>query len=316
MRVRDDSGRPLNAEFGVEVNDGLLEVVLESAGGKVPGSSASRNHEYVPALRLLLTRLRDRDAVLSSALVASSRVSALPAEQRMLVREPRNLRDVRDVEVLRREITSAQGRIGQAQGARKEGNNRKRIRLRVEVPGYGLADAGRLADDLASPEKGSHEAAPEVLDAIDAADASAGRHTRAGKRPGGQGTRLSQADRTAIEKHAVALATRYLTGQGYRVHDVGAVESYDLDAVRGTEHLYVEVKGTTSRGEEVILTKNEVDLMGKNHPDTMLIVVGNIDLDRSGSTPRASGGDLRATHPWLIDPADLSPISYRYRVGR
>jgi hypothetical protein len=47
-------------------------------------------------------------------------------------------------------LTSRQGRIGQAPGAPKAGNNSRRLRLRVDVPGYGPADAGRLATDIAS----------------------------------------------------------------------------------------------------------------------------------------------------------------------
>jgi hypothetical protein len=309
--VRNDDGVELNAEFGVEVDDGELSLVLESAGGKVAGSRHSRNHDYVPVLRLLLSRLRSRQAILVSAAVASSRVARLPEDQRTLVRGPLELAQVVDVETLRREITTAQGRIGQAPGAQKEGNNRKRIRLRLEVPGYGAGDAAQLVMDLASPPDSTteEELAPEVADAVTAAEKSASR------RRSGQGMRLSQADREAIEAHSVALACDYLKKEGYRVRDVGAVESYDLDATRSGEHLYVEVKGTTSDGEEIILTRKEVELNDTEHPDTMLIVVSNIHLDRSRIPPQASGGTLRATHPWLIEHGRLTPISYRYRIS-
>jgi hypothetical protein len=77
----------------------------------------------------------------------------------------------------------------------------------------------------------------------------------------------------------------------------------------------VEVKGTTSDGEEIILTRKEVELNDTEHPDTMLIVVSNIHLDRSRIPPQASGGTLRATHPWLIEHGRLTPISYRYRIS-
>lgn len=311
MRARSDDGVELNAEFGVEPDDGKLSLVLESAGGKVPGSRHSRNHDYVPVLRLLLSRLQSRRATLMSAVVASSRVSGLTEDQRMLVRGPLELAQVGDVETLRREITTAQGRIGQAQGATKDGNNRKRIRLRLEVPGYGAGDATLLAGDLARPPDSATEEqlAPEVSDAVTAAEKSASR------RRSGQGMRLSYVDRAAIEAHSVALACDYLRKEGYTVRDVGAVESYDLDATRPGEHLYVEVKGTTSHGEEIILTKNEVELINTKHPDTMLIVVSRIHLDHSGTQPQASGGILQATHPWLIEPGRLTPISYRYKIS-
>lgn len=303
-------GVQLNAEFDVAVDGGYLSLVLESAGGRVVGAEHSRNHEYVPALRLLLSRLRDREAVLVSAVVASSRVSALSEDERILIRGRLKLADVVDVERLRREITTAQGRIGQADGATKEGNNRKRIQLRLELPAYGIGDAHRLAQDLATPpDNASTESSPEVTDAIVAAEKSAGR------RRGGQGMRLGQADRDEIERHSVALALDHLKANGYAVTDVGATESYDIDAVRPGEHLYVEVKGTTSDGEEVILTKKEVELMTREYPHTMLILVSNIRLDRSGASPVASGGVLQAKCPWRIEMQHLTPISYRYRTN-
>jgi hypothetical protein len=77
----------------------------------------------------------------------------------------------------------------------------------------------------------------------------------------------------------------------------------------------VEVKGTTSYGEEIILTKNEVELINTKYPDTMLIVVSRIHLDRSGTPPQASGGTLRATHPWRVEQGRLTPISYRYKIS-
>ena len=84
------------------------------------------------------------------ALVASARATALPESGRTLVRGPLELAGVRDFGQLRLAITTPQGRIGMAPGAAKEGNNRKRLQLRLDVPGYGPRDAGRLAADLAA----------------------------------------------------------------------------------------------------------------------------------------------------------------------
>jgi hypothetical protein len=151
MRARDDDGVELNAEFSVEADGPHLSMVLESAGGRSAGDGRSRNDQYVPALRLLLRRLRDRRAVLRSALVVSARISTLPESERTLVHGPLDLAAVTDVEWLRLKITSAQGRVGLPAGAAKEGNNRKRLQLRLDVPGFGPSDAGRLAADLAAP---------------------------------------------------------------------------------------------------------------------------------------------------------------------
>ncbi|MEJ2856475.1 MULTISPECIES: MrcB family domain-containing protein [unclassified Saccharothrix] len=154
--------------------------------------------------------------------------------------------------------------------------------------------------------------APEVADAVVVGDRAAGR------RRSGQGLRLNAAERVAIERRAVELAVEHLNGLGYRVKDVGAIESYDLDARRGDEHLFVEVKGTTSTwGEdsEIILTRNEVELHQREYPNTMLVVVSSIQLDRSGDPPTAQGGILHAVHPWQLDPDRLIAITYRYPAG-
>ncbi|WP_231639954.1 protein NO VEIN domain-containing protein [Micromonospora sp. NRRL B-16802] len=138
--MTDDTGRVLNAEFAVEPDGQRLSVILESAGG-VTAVGLARNSDYTPALELILGRLRTWGALLVDALVDSQRTEQLPESERRVLDRSVRLSDVEDL--------SRQGRIGQAPGAQKAGNNRKRLRLRVEVPGYGVTDAARLAADLA-----------------------------------------------------------------------------------------------------------------------------------------------------------------------
>ncbi|MFE1399232.1 MrcB family domain-containing protein [Nocardiopsis dassonvillei] len=156
------------------------------------------------------------------------------------------------------------------------------------------------------------DAPPEVLDATDAAAKTAGRRTKAAK---GQGFRLSAPDRRALELHSVGMATAYFEAQGWSVKDVGATESYDLLLKRGDERLHVEVKGTTSEGAQVILTRAEVDKQRELAPENALVVVHSIHLDRSVSPPTASGGVLHCTSPWEIEEEDLTVVSYIYRSG-
>ena len=56
---------------------------------------------------------------------------------------------------MRLRLTSAQARIGQAPGASKGGNSSKRIRLRLQVPGFPPDAAGRLEVTLAEPSVNS-----------------------------------------------------------------------------------------------------------------------------------------------------------------
>ncbi|WP_157767916.1 MrcB family domain-containing protein [Actinosynnema pretiosum] len=152
--------------------------------------------------------------------------------------------------------------------------------------------------------------APEVVEAERAAEVVAGR------RRAGQGFLRSAAERKAVEGRAVLLAAEHLEGLGYEVEDVGAVRSYDLDARRGDERLFVEVKGTTQdwgADSRIVLTRNEVELNRREHRDSVLVVVSGISLDRATCT--ASGGEVRVARPWRIDEERLTPVSYQYVVG-
>jgi hypothetical protein len=150
VRLRTDEGTELDAEYSVTPDGEYLGVVLESAGGQTAAGGRGRNHEYAPALLLLLERLKSRHAVLHTALVASARVADLPEAERRLVEEPVALDDVTNLDQLRRDLTRAQRRVVPGTATRV-GNNRKRIMLRLEVPGYGPEDAAHLEVDLSVP---------------------------------------------------------------------------------------------------------------------------------------------------------------------
>jgi hypothetical protein len=171
--------------------------------------------------------------------------------------------------------------------------------------------ADLLGDVYAADVAAPGETAPEVVDAVTAAEEMA----EPRRRRQGRGYRLNAAERLAIEQHAVRLAREYLEEdeRGFTTTDVGAKESYDIDARKDGQRLFVEVKGTVSAGVEVILTKAEVELHKACYPNTALIVVHSITLQR-GEKPVASGGVLKVISPWSPDDADLTPITYRYAV--
>lgn len=153
---------------------------------------------------------------------------------------------------------------------------------------------------------------PEVIEAEESAAKAARRRNVTTK---GQGTRLNVQERQAVERHSVDMATKYFQDQGWTVKDVGAKESYDLLLSRGNERLHVEVKGTTSRGEQVILTRAEVERQRDLAPQNALVVVHSITLNRSAKPATASGGTLCCTTPWRIEEEDLTVVSYVYRTG-
>ena len=155
------------------------------------------------------------------------------------------------------------------------------------------------------------ERAPEVLEVIEAIELAAGRTSRARR----QGYRLSQAERIAVERRAVNVAVAMYERNGWEVSDVGATKSYDLHCTRTDEVLRVEVKGTTSTGAEVILTRNEVAEHRQAHPANALVVVHSIELDRSSEAPIAAGGTIAEWCPWEISDDSLTVLSYSYRTG-
>ncbi|MGV9193624.1 protein NO VEIN domain-containing protein [Microbacterium sp. MC2] len=132
----------------------------------------------------------------------------------------------------------------------------------------------------------------------------------------GQGFRINKLEQRAVERHAVDLATAHWQSLGWTVHDVGATKSYDLHCTRGDAVLYVEVKGTTSTGDKILLTRNEVALHRDTYPDNALVVVSQISLNRDAEAPSASGGQIHVLAPWELDTERLSPIAYEFTVGR
>jgi len=130
----------------------------------------------------------------------------------------------------------------------------------------------------------------------------------------GQGFVSSPELRLAVERHAMAAATDYLEDLGFVVEDTSATEPYDLLAQRAGEELFVEVKGTTTTGEEMILTFNEVEHARRHNSESMLFILAGVEVVEGPNGPTASGGTRHVFWPWDVDAGQLTPISYKYRV--
>lgn len=151
---------------------------------------------------------------------------------------------------------------------------------------------------------------PEVVLAASELEESIGKPPRQGR---AQGFRLTKSQQRAVECRAVEVATAYLKGRRWMVKYVGDKESYDLDCRNDGVRLFVEVKGTMSTGETVVLTRNEVELHRREYPHNALIVVHGIQLDRITEPPAASGGTVDMISPWEVDAGRLEPLAYTYR---
>ena len=126
----DNNGKPLDANFSVDSDDGVLSVILESRG-------AGRNNDYSAALALILERLGALGAVLDSIHLQRARNEARPESERRVQPEgipfPIDLSTVDDFKDLRRRISSAQAALGRKPGASGAGNGTKRIRMRLSA---------------------------------------------------------------------------------------------------------------------------------------------------------------------------------------
>jgi hypothetical protein len=116
----------------------------------------------------------------------------------------------------------------------------------------------------------------------------------------------SPADRQALERYAVKKATAHFENKKFNVEDVGSRESYDLLCKKDDRELWVEVKATTTPGEQVVLTFNEADLKG----DRALFVVHSIMMKNG----KPSGGVTRIIQPWTLAKEQLRAIHYFYTL--
>lgn len=196
----------------------------------------------------------------------------------------------------------------------KEELNRQLPAIYWSPPGSGVlikADLAHQLEELWSNHLVGigRNGSPEVGDAIAAVESVSNPRRKFGRR-------FTAEENAAIEARAVLVTRQHFENElGYKTEDVGTYESYDVRASNGQEVLKVEVKGTTTDGANVVLTRNEVNLQRVEHPNNALAVVRSITLDRSGDQPIATGGELVLVMPWEINEGGLSPIAYDYRTG-
>jgi hypothetical protein len=135
-------------------------------------------------------------------------------------------------------------------------------------------------------------------------------------KPGGQGYSGSAEDRRAVELHAMRKAREWLKAERFtEIKDYSAMEPFDFLAFRGRKAWKVEVKGTTAiRGDDILMTSNEVQLHRAEKGATVIVIVSGIELDRSGKKPIASGGVTWGDVGWDIDSWSIK--SKAYRVSR
>lgn len=132
----------------------------------------------------------------------------------------------------------------------------------------------------------------------------------------GQGFKITPELRKDIEDYSVNKAIKYFESRDYSVENVGKTRSYDLHCTKDGEVLRVEVKGTQSGGQSVILTPNEVENARLNR--TALYVLHDIRVARKYQRKfRLSGGAAKVLCPWIIgEHGTLTPVGFTYSLNR
>lgn len=133
-------------------------------------------------------------------------------------------------------------------------------------------------------------------------------------RSGGQGFSTNRSVTAAVEKYAMDAAKDYFAELGYGWDDTSSREPYDLEIKKGRDIRTVEVKGTTSTGEAIFLTANEVAHTRDHLDSCVLFILHSIKLTDAGGTVALSGGERYVLDPWNIVERDLRPIQYQYLI--
>jgi len=119
--------------------------------------------------------------------------------------------------------------------------------------------------------------------------------------------------RKEIEEYAMACARKYLIRRKYKeITRTDDRHCYDFTCREDGETIYVEVKGTQTRGEKVFITKNEKANLESN-PNTILYVRHSVDV-AAGKRIRVSGGVEKVINRWDARLGSFAPVTYLYTL--
>lgn len=143
----------------------------------------------------------------------------------------------------------------------------------------------------------------------DSDSGSSGSPTEPSERSPGQGFSGDSAEARLLEGEAMRVAKVHFEKEGFTVLDEHVGHPYDLRCTRGTITRYVEVKGTSSEGRSVLVTRGEVQFAREHTADSVLFVCHSLRVEAG----KVSGGVVEIESPW--DPSDdsLDPTGYSYK---
>ncbi len=129
---------------------------------------------------------------------------------------------------------------------------------------------------------------------------------------GSQGYEQDPVMRRVVEQHAVLLAKGFYLDQGYAVKELG--KPFDLLCEKDGELIHVEVKGSRSKLDAVILTINEVADAENTDWQSDLFIVDQVVIEKVGDELLASDGVARVIQKWVPAKEMLAPSQFKYRL--
>lgn len=239
MKLTDDTGRELDAEFEVELTGDGAEIVMHARFGG-PASPRRQNVDYFEALELLLARLANIRASIRSVAVDSKVAQKLSLAERLLdLGYPIHLSPATDARRLRLTMTRAQRTVARAADALPGGgNNHKRVRLALD-----------LTDQMTLPALeealGASTSIPSVL-GVDYRRAAADPSVT----PAAVFTFDPAARERALAGHAAVQNADHVRSRGWLPRSPAAGEpDFDLAWVSACVHV-AEVKSLTGANED------------------------------------------------------------------
>lgn len=129
---------------------------------------------------------------------------------------------------------------------------------------------------------------------------------------GSQGYEQDPEMRSTVELYAESIAKKHYVLQGFRVQKFG--KPFDLLCEKEGESIHVEVKGSRTRLDTVILTINEVSDAENADWQSDLFIVDQIVVEREGEKLVAGGGVARVIQKWVPAKEMLAPSQFKYRL--
>ena len=122
--------------------------------------------------------------------------------------------------------------------------------------------------------------------------------------------------KNAIELHAMEQAYKFYSDQDFEVIDVSDTKGlgYDYKCIKDEIILEVEVKGRSSSGKEVNLTRNEVINAQTTNNVPVLFIVFDILLVIDGKDYKVINSKQKVINNWKPQEKNLEALTYKYSV--